>query len=465
MTKQTRFKLVMGIVGIASYFILSYATPDFEGLSHDGKRILAYMIATIIFWVFEVLPIGMSSVAALLLLPMTGLVKMGGAMQAFAIPTMFFIMASFCFATGFIKTGLGYRVSLNLSTMFGNSAKYVTLAFMLSTCVISMVLADIPTAIIFASIAFPILELNKCVPGESKFGRGIMMGIPIAAAIGGVGTPAGSGLNVLSLDLLQTHGNVSVSFLQWSVVGAPFALVLTVISWWILMKWLPPELDKVEGLDDIKAKKEQLGPMTHSELKFCVIFSITFLLWVTSKWNGISIQITAVAMASLLFFPGINVINWEEANKSIAWEVLMIVGSAATLAKVMQSHGAATWIANELLGHVGGFGMLALLFFVIAYGIFSHYILPVANATLAVSIPVIAELTKAMGINPALMIVPLAYTASCVFLLPVDPIPLTTYKYGHWKMTDMMKPGLVISIVWVFLLTGFMYVANLLGVF
>ena len=455
----------MGIVGIASYFILSYATPDFEGLSPDGKRILAYMIATIIFWVFEVLPIGMSSVAALLLLPMTGLAKMGQAMQSFAIPTMFFIMASFCFATGFIKTGLGYRVSLSLSTMFGNGAKYVTLAFMLSTCVISMVLADIPTAIIFASIAFPILELNKCAPGESKFGRGIMMGIPIAAAIGGVGTPAGSGLNVLSLDLLQTHGNVSVSFLQWASVGAPFAVILTVISWWILMKWLPPELDKVEGLDDIKAKKAELGPMKPAELKFCVIFGITFILWLTSKWNGISIQVTAVTMASILFFPGINVIEWEEANKSIAWEVLMIVGTAAALAKVMQNHGAATWIANELLGHVDGFAMLALLFFVIAYGIFSHYILPVANATLAVSIPVIAELTKAMGINPALMIVPLAYTASCVFLLPVDPIPLTTYKYGHWKMMDMMKPGLVISIVWVFLLTGFMYVANLIGIF
>lgn len=462
--KQKRLKQIMGVAAILLYFVIDFL-PAPDGLSHEGKRILGYMIATIIFWVFEVLPIGMSSVCALLVLPLTGLTPMRAAMQSFAIPTIFFIMASFCFATGFIKTGLGYRLSLSLSTMFGNRSKFVLLAFMMSTAVISMVLADIPTAIIFASIAFPILELNKCIPGESRFGRAMMMGIPMAAAIGGVGTPAGSGLNVLSLDLLQKHGNVSVNFLQWSAVGVPFVIILTFINWLVLIWMVPPEIDKVEGLDDIVASKAKLGPITAAERKFCIIFGITFILWLTSPLTKISIQTIAVVMATVLFIPGIDVITWPEANKSIAWEVLMIVGSSSVLAATMQSHGAATWIANELLGHVGGFTMLALLFFVIAYGIFSHYILPVANATLAVSIPVIAELSVAMGINPAIMIVPLAYTASCVFLLPVDPIPLTTYKYNYWSMLDMMKPGFIVSVIWVFVLTGFMYVATMVGIF
>ena len=464
LAKQKRFKQIMGVVGILVYFVIDFM-PTPSGLSPEGKRILGYMIATIIFWVFEVLPIGITSICALLVLPLTGLAPMRAAMQSFAIPTIFFIMASFCFATGFIKTGLGHRLSLSLSTMFGNRAKYVVLAFMMSTCVISTLLADIPTAIIFASIAFPILELNKCVPGESKFGRCIMMGIPMAAAIGGVGTPAGSGLNVLSLDLLQKHGNVSVSFVQWAILGVPFAIILTLINWYVLIKMVPPEIDKVEGLDNIKEEKAKLGSITGPEKKFCIIFGITFIGWLTSSLTGISIQTIAVVMATVLFIPGIDVINWQEANKSIAWEVLMIVGTSSVLAAVMQSQGAATWIAQGLLGHVGGFGMLALLFFVIAYGIFSHYILPVANATLAVSIPVIAELSHAMGINPAIMIVPLAYTGSCVFLIPIDPIPLTTYKYNYWKMMDMMKPGFVVSVLWVLLLTGCMYVATGAGLF
>lgn len=227
--KQKRFKQIMGVLAILAYFIIDNL-PAPVGLSPEGKRIIGYMIATILFWVFEILPIGITSIAALLVLPLTGLVPMRAAMQSFAIPTIFFIMASFCFATGFIKTGLGHRLSLSLSTMFGNRAKYVLLAFMLSTAVISMLLADIPTAIIFASIAFPILEINKCLPGKSNFGRAVMMGIPMAAALGGVGTPAGSGLNVLALDLLNKHGNVDVNFLQWSVVGIPFALILTVIT-------------------------------------------------------------------------------------------------------------------------------------------------------------------------------------------------------------------------------------------
>lgn len=462
--KQKRFKQIMGVLAILAYFIIDNL-PAPAGLSPEGKRIIGYMIATILFWVFEILPIGITSIAALLVLPLTGLVPMRAAMQSFAIPTIFFIMASFCFATGFIKTGLGHRLSLSLSTMFGNRAKYVLLAFMLSTAVISMLLADIPTAIIFASIAFPILEINKCLPGKSNFGRAVMMGIPMAAALGGVGTPAGSGLNVLALDLLNKHGNVDVNFLQWSVVGIPFALILTVITWLVLLCMVPPEIDKVEGLDNIVAEKAKLGPITAAERKFCIIFGITFILWLTSPITRISIQTVAVVMASVMFIPGIDVISWEDANRSIAWEVLMIVGSASVLASVMQTQGAASWIAQGLLGHVGGFSLAALLFFVIAYGIFSHYILPVANATLAVSIPVIAELSGAMGVNPAVMIVPLAYTASCVFLLPIDPIPLTTYKYGYWRMVDMMKPGLVVSTIWVFLLTGVIYIATILGVF
>ncbi|MCD8350244.1 MAG: hypothetical protein LUC93_06500 [Planctomycetaceae bacterium] len=110
------------------------------------------------------------------------------------------------------------------------------------------------------------------------------------------------------------------------------------------------------------------------------------------------------------------------ANKPIAWDVLMLVGCSSVLAAVMQDHGAATWIATRMLGHVGDLGMMAL------------------------------------------MIVPLAYTGSCVFLLPVDPIPLTTYKYSYWTMTDMMKPGFVVAVAWVLVLTLFMAVAARAGI-
>ncbi len=85
--------------------------------------------------------------------------------------------------------------------------------------------------------------------------------------------------------------------------------------------------------------------------------------------------------------------------------------------------------------------MIVLLFAVSAFGVFSHLIVPVANAVLAVAIPIVAVLAEQAGINPVYLVLPIAFTASDVFLLPLDPIPMTTYNYGYWKMSDMIKPG------------------------
>lgn len=480
MDKSNKIKFGLLLLCLATYVIIAYLIPNSNPsvspdelkelhkqgkvmLTPQGQLILALMAATILAWIFEVVPIGMASVFALFMMPTIGLVKTPFAMQNFAIPTIFFILSSFCFARGFIKTGLGYRISLMVSTLFGKSSGRVLLSFMMATGVISMFLADIPTAIVFGSIAFPILQRNNCEPGKSKFGMAMMMGIPMAAAIGGIGTPAGSGLNVLALDLLKSTSNVDVNFAQWAALGIPTALVLIFLTWVVLMKMVTPEIDHVAGLDDIKSERAKLGPLNKDELKFCLIFSITLVLWFTSVWTKIPIYVTAVSMATLLFVPGINVIEWKETSKGIGWEVLLLVGASNAMAKVMMLHGADKWIASFI--DITGLSVFVMILAVVAFGVFSHLILPVGNVALAVCIPVIAVLAQSAGVNPALLIIPLGFCASCVFLIPVDPIPLTTYQYGYWRMIDMMKPGWVAAVIWVLVLTVFAFIANMIGVF
>lgn len=94
-------------------------------------------------------------------------------------------------------------MSLYVTTIFGNRSKYVLLSLMACTSLISFFLADIPAGIIVGAIANVILNKNNCAPGKSVFGKSVMLGIPIAAAVGGVATPAGSGVNILSINLLK----------------------------------------------------------------------------------------------------------------------------------------------------------------------------------------------------------------------------------------------------------------------
>lgn len=191
-------KFVVIIVCILLYVaIVMLPTPD--GLTVEGKKSLALMAVAVISWIFEVIPIGLSASLFVMIMPTLGIVSMEEAMSNFMIATVLFIMSTFIIAHVFVETGLGKRVSLFISTLFGKKSSRVLLSYMLSTSLISGVLLSIPAAIIFAGVATTLLKKNNCTPGKSNFGKQMMIGIPVAAAIGGIGTPAGSGLNVLEI--------------------------------------------------------------------------------------------------------------------------------------------------------------------------------------------------------------------------------------------------------------------------
>lgn len=455
-------KLLIGLLAICVYFILS-SLPTPEGLTVNGQKALALMIAAIIIWMFEVIPIGISAPLMVMLMGFLEIVPMKDAMSNFMIPTIFFIMAALIIAAGFVESGLGNRLSLTVSTLFGSKSDRVLLSFMLSTALVSTVLVDIPTAVIFSGIAYSLLKKNNCTPGKSNFGKAMMIGIPIASAIGGIGTPAGSGINIMALSLLKDTANVEINFLQWTVIGFPMAIILTIAAWYIVLKTFPPEFEKVEGLDDVAQERRNLGPLSIYEKKFVGIFSITLLLWFTQPLTHLDPAVVAIVTASIFFLPGINLTTWDNVKGKIGLDALFLIGAANSISMAIYHLKGAEWLANSVLGGITGASILVLLLVASAFGIFSHLILPVAAAVLAVVIPVLSVMATTIGVNPAILVLPIAFTASCVFLLPLDPIPLVTYGYKYWKFWDMMKPGFVISLVWIVLLVIFMYFYNSIG--
>lgn len=456
-------KLLILVVCFAVYFILtSLSTP--EGLTENGQKAIALMLVAIILWVSEVIPIGVSSILLLVIPNLLGIEPMGDTLSNFMIPTVIFIYSAFNIAQALTGSGLGNRISLIVSSLFGTKPDRVLLSFMLPTTILSMVLLDIPTALILGGLAYALLQKNNCKPGESNFGKAMMVGIPVAAAIGGIGTPAGSGLNILTINLLENTAGVQINFLQWSVIGIPMALILTFIAWFVIKKMYPAEIDRVEGLDDVKQELKELGPLSTKEKKFSAIFIVTLILWFTSPFTGINATVVAIITAGVFYLPGIELATWDRAKKTVGWDSLFLVGAANSLAMMLVSTGASEWIANTFLGGLSDAGIIVLLFAVSAFGVLTHLIVPVANAVLAVAIPICAVLAAKAGINPAYLVLPIGFTASDVFLLPLDPIPLTTYNYGYWKMPDMIKPGVVISLFWIVANVIFMLGAQLLNI-
>lgn len=457
-------KKLFSFLLVVAVYIIGIFVPAPEGLSETGWKAIIFMICATIAWITEFIPIGISACMLLFLPQALKIETTSYVMQNFATSTLFFIMSALVIAKVFVEVGLGYRVSLYIVPMFGDKSSRVLLSLMVCTAAISSVLADIPCAVIFGGIAYTILKRNNCEPGKSVFGKSVMMGIPIAAAVGGIATPAGSGVNILAINLLKSVAGIEISFLHWSIIGIPMAIVLTFISWKVMCMLFKPEFEVVQGFDTLAEDKKALGPMTKNEKKFIVIFTITIILWFTQGMTKIETAFTSLLATSLFFMPGIDLMDWKRAKEAISWDTLLLVGSCNALAMILSSQGSAQWLSDTFLSGFANSGLFVLISVVTVFGIFIHLLVPISGAVLALSIPIIVALSKTAGVNSIYLILPLAYTASCVFLIPLDPTTMTTYGFGYWKLNEMPKPGFIIAFAWIPLLIVLMMAGISLGI-
>jgi sodium-dependent dicarboxylate transporter 2/3/5 len=282
-----------------------------------------------------------------------------------------------------------------------------------------------------------------------------MIGIPIAALIGGIGTPAGSSINLLGLTMIEQNGGDRIPFLHWMAIGIPMVIVLLPTAAWVVVKFCPPEIETIGHLDDIEAEQRQMGPITTDERKVLAIMATMLVLWIVSTWvPAIDVYLVSICGAVAMFLPGVNLFTWKEAQDATGWDTLMMIGGVTSLGSASSSTGLAQWMAGAVLGGVQDWPVVLMIAAISAFTVVIHLMLPIAPVINAVLIPPMMALGVAAGVNPALYALPVVFTASCAFLLPLDAVPLVTYSRGYYRMLDMFTPGLVISIVWVILMTG-----------
>ena len=444
-------KLFIGL-GIAALYFIITALPAPDGLTPVGKKAIAMMLAAVLVWVFEVIPIAVSSILFTLLPVVAGIIPLPKVMAHFATPTVFFVFAMFCISIAFQNSGLNRRVVLWTSLRSRGNPSRLLFFLMMVSALLSTFLADIPVVAMMLPVAVLLLEKNRCEPGASPFGKAVMLGLPIACLIGGVGTPAGSAMNMLTIGLLQDTAKVHISFFEWMAIGMPMVLILTPVAWWAVIKVFPPEMDRLAGMELVEREYAELGPVTGREKLFFVILLINFILWCTDKIHGLPLPVVAVIGGSLFVLPRIQLIDWERDKCRIGWDILMLIGASNALGMIIWEQGGASWIANACLGDISDLPLAGVIAAISIFTIVIHLLIPVNTAIVAVLLPALAALAGTMGVNPAVLAIPMGFSVSAALLLPLDPVPLVTYPAGYYKMFDMFKPGCLISVVWVCLL-------------
>ena len=428
-----------------------------EDLTVVQQRIIAIFAFATLMWVMEVVPSWATSVAIIgMMLLFTSdsgikwmcnpekvgeLLSYKGIMACFADPVIMLFIGGFILAIAATKTGLDAQLAKVLLKPFGRKSDNVLLGFLLITGLFSMFVSNTATAAMMLTFLTPVF---KQLPPEGKGRIAMALSIPVAANLGGMGTPIGTPPNTIALKYLNDPEglNMGLGFGEWMMFMLPLVIVLLFISWYILKTLFPFSQKTVE----LKIE----GGMKKNTQTYIVIvtFIVTVLLWLTDKLTGINSYTVALIPFVVFALTGIiTKYDLEEINWSVIW---MVAGGFALGYGLNASGLAANAVKSIPFGEFSPV-LILLLSGIICYAL-SNFISN--SATAALLMPILAFVCGAMGDKLAAIggtptiLIGVAIAASSAMVLPISTPPnAIAYATNLVKQNDMAKIGLIIGII------------------
>ena len=451
-------------LGIALIIILAgWLLPAPDGLSFEGKMALSLMVAGIFLWVTEPVPVAVSGLVIMVSLPAFGILPFLNATDpatgattigvwgGFISNVIFFILASFGITAALLKTKIPAKIVFALLQLTRGNSRATIGAFMVAAAILSFLISDLPCTALFTGIAVSsILKVQGCACGSSNLGKALMIGITYASVVGGQAIPSGSAMNVMAMNVLTAHTGISISFLGWTSICLPIALVLIVFCWISVVLVFKPEPIAEETRACIERQGREAGRLEALDWKVIAIIAFTFVLWVASNWTGWDITAIAILCLALFFVPGIDVLTWKEYVSSVSWNIVLLIGCVQSIAGGIKQQGAASWLFSSTVGKLGASAGALIAATAVVMPLL-HLIIPVGPALIAISIFPLAGMAPAMGVSAAVFAIIIAYNANASFLLGVDSNNMMTFKYGQWTMKDFFIAGIIPTIAMILL--------------
>ena len=423
--------------------VLSRVLPLPEGLSREGMSALAIMLAALVLWITEAMNMAVTTILLVCMLPFFGVMKPAEMFKGFGGSVFFFMIGTMSITTALASTTIPTRMAGAILSWSKNNPVKLVLGFTVGTAVLSSIMSNIPTCALFASLGIAIMKANgDPVPGTTNLGKCLMISIPAGSVIGGFMTPAGGPTNIVAINALEAVG-IRVTFLDWMIMGYPIGLICSILfALWICLFYKPEKISD-DALGIAHEMVSGSGPLTPREIKCMIVIILMFVTWIASTWIPI-FNTTVVALFGTCLFmcPGIEVITWRDYVEKGGWDGTFLVGGVGAMAEAALSTGAASWIITSTLGGAAGWSP--------------------AVAGLAVA-PIIM-LAQTAGASPVALAVITAFWSGVTFLLPTDAVPMFTYGFHYYSITDMMKEGWVPSLVFVvFVAFAIPFMTGILG--
>jgi len=420
----------------------------------------AVAILCVIWWVFEPLPIPVTSLLPLAIFQMSGVLTKDEVGQSYGSPLILLLLGGFILSKSMERSGAHLRLALFMVNLFGgSSSKQLVLGFMVTAALLSMWISNTATTLMLLPVALAVANQAK----DKQLAVPLMLSIAFAASIGGIGTPIGTPPNLVFMQVYQQQFNKNIGFTEWMSWGVPVVLCMIPVTW----LWLTRKLSYSGGFD-----MPDVGRWSSTEKRVMTIFALTATAWITRKepfggwstWldlpaaNDASVALIAVIL--MFIMPdgknrGEKLLDWETA-KTIPWGILLLFGGGITLAKAFGVSGLSAALADHL-SELSNLPVL-LMIFAICLGVTFLTETTSNTASTVLLMPVLAATAMGSNIDPKLLMIPAAMSASCAFMMPVATAPNSiVYASGFFTTKTMAREGIVLNFCGAIIITALSY--------
>ncbi|MEE8574951.1 MAG: DASS family sodium-coupled anion symporter, partial [Thermodesulfobacteriota bacterium] len=414
-----------------------------EGLTAGGRNAIAIFLLCLVLWVSNAIPLAITSLFAIILVPLLGVLSKEETYAIFGNEAVFFILGAFILAGAVMQSGLSNRIALAIMQRFGGSPRRLLLSIFFLAAILSFFMSEHAVAAMLFPIVFEIAKGLNLKPGRSGYGKLLFLSLAWGCVIGGVATFLGGARVPLAVGILNESTGQTIDFLTYTVAVFPIVVIMMAIAVVLLLKIFPIEVVSVEQAHVLLSKKIQAMGKAHiREYAVGGVLLITVVLWMVL---GKRLGLANIAIAAVVALFVLKLVRWKDVEEYVNWGIVLMYGGAITMGTALERSGAAEWLATRAIGEWGTsplaiVAVFSLLTLVLTEGISNA-------AVIAILLPIGIGIAGKFSISPMLLTYAIAVPAGLAFALPMStPANAIAVSSNYITVRDLAKYGIVMSV-------------------
>jgi len=447
--------LLLGI----GLFVLTYYSPPWPDavdpagkhfvLSHEGKGALAVFLLAGTWWVFEVLPIGITSLAIGVFQTLFFIRPAKDVFGNFMDPSVLFIFGSIVIGQVFTKTGLTRRMAYTMLTVVGERTAMIYLGCFSVTVVLTHFMAHTAVAATIYPLLIAIHSLYGSGEPKTRFGKGLFIGMAYVAGAGSIITLLGAARGAVAIGFFRDIAGKSISFFEFSYYFFPLGWLMMFLIWGMIMLLCRPEKATIPGLKErARQLRRDMGPLTRKEIMAAgTILACVTVLALQSFFPPLAkLNKSAILIVTTLLFYVLKILDIDDLEQ-IPWNIILLFSGAMSMGLCLWETEAAKWLAVNWLAM---FKKANWFVFVMSIGFFvmvmTNFIMNVA--AIAISLPVALVIAPYLGVAPEVIFYASLVTAGMPFMLLIGAAPnAIAYDSNQFTTGEFFLYGVCASLI------------------